>query len=125
MMNSFFDERPNIKFEGCETSNPMAFRYYDAKEEILGRTMEDHLRFAVCYWHSFCWPGNDPFGGQTFERPWFSDMTGDDQMQLAKLKADIAFEMFSILTVPFYCFHDFDIRPEGQNFSETTRNLEE
>jgi xylose isomerase len=82
--------------------------------------MEDHLRFAVAYWHSFAWPGGDPFGGQTFERPWFGDTVA-----LAKLKADVAFEMFDILQAPFFCFHDADVRPEGADFAENTRNLEE
>jgi xylose isomerase len=86
----------------------------------MGKRMEDHLRFAVAYWHSFAWPGGDPFGGQTFERPWFGD-----SMALAKLKADVAFEMFDILGVPFYAFHDADARPEGETFAESLRNLEE
>ena len=68
--------------------------------------MEDHLRFAACYWHNFVWPGTDPFGGDTFERPWFGN-----NMKQAKLKADIAFEMFSILNIPYFCFHDHDVRP--------------
>ena len=87
---------------------------------VLGKRLEDHLRFAVAYWHSFVWPGGDPFGGQTFERPWFGET-----MDKAKLKADVAFEMFSLLGAPFYCFHDADVRPEGANFAENTRNLDE
>jgi xylose isomerase len=87
---------------------------------VMGKPMKDHLRFAAAYWHSFAWPGGDPFGGQTFDRPWFGDT-----MELAKLKADVAFEMFQILGVPYYCFHDADVRPEGANFAENTRNLEE
>jgi len=82
--------------------------------------MEDHLRFAVAYWHSFAWPGGDPFGGQTFDRPWFGDT-----MDLAKLKADVAFEMFDLLNAPFFCWHDADIRPEGDTFAESLRNFEE
>jgi xylose isomerase len=74
----------------------------------------------VAWWHSFAWPGGDPFGGQTFERPWFGDT-----LALAKVKADVAFEMFDILQAPFFCFHDADIRPEGADFAENTRNLEE
>ena len=87
---------------------------------ILGKRMEDHLRFAVAYWHSFAWPGGDPFGGQTFDRPWFGDT-----MALAKMKADVAFEMFDILGAPFYCFHDADMRPEGATFAESLKNLNE
>jgi len=82
--------------------------------------MKDHLRFAVAYWHSFAWPGSDPFGGQTFERRWFGDT-----MQHARLKADVAFEMFEILGAPYFCFHDLDVRPEGESFAESLRNLDE
>ena len=119
-MNDFFKSIAPIKFEGTETTNEFAFRHYDADEVILGKRMEDHLRFAVAYWHSFAWPGGDPFGGQTFQRPWFGET-----MDMARLKADVAFEMFDILGAPFYCFHDADARPEGATFAESRRNLEE
>ena len=125
MNNNFFGEVESVNFEGADTKNPMAFRHYDPSAEIFGKSMEDQLRFAICYWHSFCWPGSDPFGGQTFERPWFTDQMQGDAMAAAKLKADVAFDMFSILNVPFYCFHDVDIRPEGKTLAENTRNLEE
>jgi xylose isomerase len=125
MTNSFFGDVQTVKYEGTDTQNSMAFRHYDPNKKIFGRTMEDHLRFAVCYWHSFGWSGSDPFGGQTFERPWFIDQMQGDAMAAAKLKADVAFDMFSILNVPFYCFHDFDVRPEGKTLMENTRNLEE
>ncbi len=82
--------------------------------------MEDHLRFAICYWHSFCWQGNDPFGGPSFERPWFADA---DPMQMAKLKADVAFELFRLTRVPFFTFHDRDVAPEGATFAESNRNF--
>jgi xylose isomerase len=91
-MTSFFASIPAIAYEGPETENEFAFRHYNPDEVILGKRMEDHLRFAIAYWHSFAWPGGDPFGGQTFDRPWFGDT-----MELAKLKADVAFEMFDIL----------------------------
>ena len=120
MATDFFDSIAPIRFEGTETDNPLAFRHYDPTEMVAGKTMAEHLRFAVAYWHSFCWPGGDPFGGQTFERPWFSDT-----MEAAKLKADAAFEMFGILGVPYFCFHDADVRPEGANFAENTSNLDE
>jgi xylose isomerase len=84
--------------------------------------MEDHLRIAVCYWHSFNWPGNDVFGTGTFDRPWL-DGTGDP-IDAAKLKMDAAFEFFSKLGVPFFCFHDVDVAPEGDTFAETSRNLD-
>lgn len=121
MTSDFFSDTSKIIYEGKESSNPLAFRHYNANEMVLGKRMEDHLRFAACYWHSFAWPGTDPFGGQTFDRPWF----GDDSLKKAKLKADIAFEMFAILGVPYFCFHDADIRPEGSTFAENTKNLEE
>ena len=119
-MTDFFKNIPAIKYEGEASTNEFAFRHYDPEEVILGKRMEDHLRFAVAYWHSFAWPGGDPFGGQTFDRPWFGDT-----MALAKLKADVAFEMFDILGTPFYAFHDADARPEGATFAESLRNLEE
>ncbi len=82
--------------------------------------MEDHLRFAVAYWHSFTWPGGDPFGGATFERPWFH---GSDELSLAKAKADVAFDLFRILGAPFFAFHDRDVAPEGATLAESNRNL--
>ncbi|MEM7302861.1 MAG: xylose isomerase [Pseudomonadota bacterium] len=120
MTTGYFGDITKIPFEGPDSTNPLAFRFYDPDEVVMGKRMEDHLRFAVAYWHSFCWPGNDPFGGQTFERPWFNETMG-----AAKQKADVAFEMFSALGVPYFCFHDADVRPEGANFAENTRNLEE
>ena len=124
MTTGFFRDATAATFEGPESSNPLAFRYYDANEVVMGKRMEDHLRFACAYWHSFCWPGGDPFGGQTFERPWFDDQMSD-AMAAAKLKADVAFEMFDLLGVPYFCFHDVDVRPEGANFAENTDNLNE
>ena len=118
-MTDFFNGIPQIKFEGPKSDNDFAFRHYDAEEVVMGKKMKDHLRFAAAYWHSFAWPGGDPFGGATFERPWFGDT-----IDAAKMKADVAFEMFQILGVPYYCFHDADMRPEGADFRENTRNLE-
>ena len=119
-MTSFFHSIPAIKYEGPETANEFAFRHYNPDEVVMGKRMEDHLRFAVAYWHSFAWPGGDPFGGQTLNRPWFGDT-----MALARMKADTAFEMFDILGAPFFCFHDADARPEGASLRESLRNLEE
>ncbi|MEL6412212.1 MAG: xylose isomerase [Pseudomonadota bacterium] len=119
-MTNYFANIPQVKYEGPESQNEFAFRHYNPDEMLGGKRMKDHLRFAVAWWHSFAWPGGDPFGGQTFERPWF----GDD-MDAAKHKADAAFEMFEKLGQPFFCFHDLDIRPEGESFAENTRNLEE
>ncbi|MBX2837495.1 MAG: xylose isomerase [Gammaproteobacteria bacterium] len=125
MSTGFFKDISSIPFEGPESSNPLAFRYYQPDQLVAGKRMEDHLRFAVCYWHNFVWPGNDPFGGLTFERPWFDEFGSGDAMSNAKLKADVAFEMFKLLGVPYFCFHDADVRPEGTNFAENTANLEE
>jgi xylose isomerase len=111
-MLDFFHGIAPIRFEGPETENDFAFRHYDPDEMVMGKRMEDHLRFSVAWWHSFAWPGGDPFGGQTFERPWFGDT-----MEAARLKADSAFEMFRILGAPFFCWHDLDIRPRGRDFA--------
>ncbi len=119
-MTDFFKNIPAITYEGPASTNEFAFRHYNPDEVVMGKRMEDHLRFAVAYWHSFAYQGHDPFGGQTLLRPWFGET-----IALAKLKADAAFEMFDILGAPFYCFHDADVRPEGATFAESTRNLEE
>ncbi len=119
-MTDFFKDIPQVTYQGPEAEGDFAYRHYNPDEMLGGTRMEDHLRFAVAWWHSFAWPGGDPFGGQTFERPWFGDT-----MDLARLKADVAFELFAILGQPYFCFHDFDIRPEGADFAESTRNLEE
>ncbi|MBI1216999.1 MAG: xylose isomerase [Rhodobacteraceae bacterium] len=118
-MTDYFKNIPAIRYEGPESANEFAFRHYNPDEVVMGKRMADHLRFAVAYWHSFAYQGGDPFGGQTFERPWFGDT-----LALAKLKADAAFEMFDIIGAPFFCFHDADVRPEGHDFAENTRNLE-
>ncbi|MGJ8584409.1 MAG: xylose isomerase [Marinosulfonomonas sp.] len=119
-MTDFFEGIPKIKYEGPESDNEFAYRHYNADEVIMGKRMEDHLRFSIAYWHSFAYEGGDPFGGRTFERPWYGST-----MDLARLKADAAFEMFDILDAPFFAFHDFDVRPEGDSFAESRRNLEE
>ena len=119
-MTDFFKGISAIGYEGPDSTNEFAFRQYNPEEMLGGKKMKDHLRFAVAYWHSFAWPGGDPFGGQTFERPWFGDT-----MEHAKIKADAAFEMFSILGAPYFCFHDADVRPEGRDFAENTSRLRE
>ncbi|MBR2573723.1 MAG: xylose isomerase [Loktanella sp.] len=119
-MTDFFKGIPAITYQGPDSDNDFAFRHYNPDEVVMGKTLQDHLRFAAAYWHSFAWPGGDPFGGQTFDRPWFGD-----SMDAARMKADAAFEMFQILNVPYFCFHDADVRPEGNSFAENTRNLEE
>ncbi len=119
-MTDFFGSLSKIKYEGPESDNPLAFHHYNPDEIVMGKSLKDHLRFAVAYWHSFAWEGGDPFGGRTFDRPWFGD-----EMAKAKLKADVAFELFDLLGAPFFCFHDADVRPEGKNFAETLSNLNE
>jgi xylose isomerase len=119
MTEPFFSITEPLKYEGPDSDNPLSFKWYDPDTVVLGKRMEDHLRFAVCYWHSFCWPGLDPFGGATIERHWFSG----DPMESAALKADVAFEMFRLLNVPFFTFHDRDIAPEGDSLRESNRNV--
>jgi xylose isomerase len=121
MSTRFFAQEKPIKFKGSKAApGELAFRYYDPKKKVLGKSMEDFFRFAVCYWHSFTWPGGDPFGGETFNRYW---MHMDDGMAAAKAKADIAFEMFRLLGVPFFTFHDRDIAPEGATLAESNKNV--
>ena len=117
-MTDFFKGIAPVKFEGADSTNPLAYRHYNKDEVVLGKTMEDHIRPGVAYWHSFAWEGGDPFGGRTFDRPWF-----DKGMDGAKLKADVAFELFDLLDMPFFCFHDADIAPEGATLAESNRNV--
>ena len=116
MTTGFFSDVAPIPFKPDAGPDELVFRHYDPNEVVGGKRMADHLRFAVCYWHNFVWPGGDPFGGQTFERPWFDEAMGgrfSDPMEAALMKADVAFEMFRRLGAPFFCFHDADVRPEG------------
>lgn len=112
-----------IAYEGPESDNPLAFRWYDADRVIAGRTMAEHLRFAVSYWHSFNWDGFDIFGTGSLDRPWL--VAGADPMAAAKQKMDVAFEFITKLGTPYYCFHDRDIAPEGATFAESCRNFDE
>ncbi|MBR1091896.1 xylose isomerase [Bradyrhizobium manausense] len=116
----FFGAADPVAYGGKDAKNPLAFRWYDKDRVVRGKRLEDHLRFAVCYWHSFCWPGGDPFGGETFLRPWHH---GSDAMAMARAKADIAFELFRLLDVPFFTFHDVDAAPEGATLAESVANL--
>ena len=110
-----------IPYEGPGSDNPLSFKAYDAGRVVGGKTMEEHLRFAVCYWHTFCADGGDPFGPGTRTHPW----RGSDPMDTARRKLDAAFEFLTKLNVPFYCFHDRDIAPEGGSVAESESNLEE
>lgn len=119
-MSQFFDQVEKIRFEGPKSTNPLAFRYYNPDEIVLGKRMEDHLRFAVAYWHTFCWPGVDMFGSSAFDRPW--QQPGDALAQ-AHNKADVAFEFFHKLGAPYYCFHDADVIPESNTVKEYLNNM--
>ncbi len=122
-MSEFFTDVSPIRYEGPDTETDLAYRVYDPDRIVLGKRMEDQLRIAVAYWHSFAWPGSDVFGAGTFDRPW-SD-AGRDPMEAAKQKADVAFEFFTKLGTPFFCFHDADLAPAGETFAESKRNLGE
>ncbi|CDQ38502.1 MULTISPECIES: xylose isomerase [Virgibacillus] len=116
----YFNNVPKIKYEGASSTNAYAFKFYNPDEKIGGKTMEEILRYAVAYWHTFTMDGSDPFGAGTMVRPW-DKYTG---MDLAKARLDAAFELFEKLDVPFFCFHDVDIAPEGRNLKETNQNLD-
>lgn len=88
-MQAYFDQLDRVRFEGTKSTNPLAFRHYNPDEKVLGKRMEDHLRFAACYWHTFCWNGADMFGMGAFDRPW---QQPGEALALAKRKADVAFE---------------------------------
>jgi len=119
-MTDYFKNIDVIKFEGPDSDNPLSFRFYDENKIIFGKSMKDNLRFATCYWHTFTWPGLDPFGGPTLERPW---MKAGDPLKMAELKLNEAFDFFSKIKTPFFCFHDRDISPEGQTYKETQKNF--
>ncbi|HEV7292220.1 MAG TPA: xylose isomerase [Devosia sp.] len=117
-MTDFFKGISQVKFEGPQSANPLAYRHYNKDEIVAGKRMEDHIRPAIAYWHTFAAEGGDPFGGRTFDRPWY-----DKGMEGARLKADVAFEFFDLLDVPFFCFHDVDIAPEGETLAESNKNV--
>jgi xylose isomerase len=126
-MSEFFtDVVEPIRFKGPDSDDPLSFRWYDPERVVAGRPMRDHLRFAVCYWHSFTWDGFDIFGAGTMDRPWHPSVSpSSDPMDAATAKMDAAFEFFAKLGVPFYCFHDRDIAPEGASFKESCARLDE
>jgi xylose isomerase len=120
MATGFFGDIAPVRFEGPKSDNPLAYRHYEAEKVVFGKTIAEHLRPAVCYWHNFAWPGSDMFGAPTFDRPWFGET-----MKAARLKADVAFEMFALLGAPFFTFHDRDVVPEGASLPEFGANLAE
>ena len=121
-MSEYFNNVSKIKFEGAGSDNPMSFKYYNPDEVIGGKSMQAHLRFAVAYWHTFQGTGGDPFGPGTALRPWDAI---SNPMDLAKAKVEANFEFCEKLGVPFFCFHDRDIAPEGATLRESNRNLDE
>jgi xylose isomerase len=121
MSKEFFGEVGKIAYEGPDSDNPLAFRFYQPDLPILGKPMVEHLRWAVCYWHSFCATGRDVFGEDTLNHGWMGD---GDPMEMALAKADAAFEFFDKMGAPFFCFHDRDVAPEGKTLSESNGNLD-
>ena len=117
----FFKGIGDIQFEGPESQNPFAYKYYDADQTVLGKSMKDHFKFAVAYWHSFCNTGGDPFGPGTKVFPWD---TKSDAVERAKDKMDAAFEFISKLGLEYFCFHDVDVVDEGETLAETERRLQ-
>jgi xylose isomerase len=116
-----FPDIDRIQYEGPESRNPLAFRYYDENRIVEGKTMREHLRFSVVYWHTFRNPLSDPFGAGTAVRPWED---GTDSVENAKNRVRVAFEFMDKLGVPFYAFHDRDVAPEGATLAETNKNLD-
>ena len=119
-MTEYFAGLGKIKFEGSNTKDPLAFRFYDENKTIAGKTLKDHLRFAMAYWHTMCGTGGDPFGPGTKLFPW---NMGKDFGTRAKAKMDAAFEFMSKIGITFYCFHDFDLVEEGDSIAESERRL--
>jgi xylose isomerase len=120
-MAEYFQGIELIKYEGSDTRNPLAFKHYNPDEVVLGKTMAEHLRFAVCYWHTFKNLGADQFGGNTIIRNYNAS---SDAMETANMTMDAAFEFFTKLGVNFWCFHDRDIAPEADSLSETNKRLD-
>jgi xylose isomerase len=120
-MAEFFPGIGKIQFEGPETKNYLAFKYYDANRKVMGKTMAEWCKFSIAYWHSFRGAGSDPFGPGTIKRPWED---GTDSVDNAKRRMDAAFEFFQKLGTPYWCFHDRDIAPEGKSLTESHKNLD-
>ncbi len=119
-MTKFYSITDPIKYEGPDSKNALAYRWYNPKQKVLGKSMAEHLRFAVCYWHTLCWPGTDPFGAETFNRQWHHMA---DSMAAAAMKADMMFETLRLLGVDYFTFHDLDIAPEGKSLKEFNSNV--
>ncbi len=119
-MSDFFTNIAHIKYEGPDSENPLAYRYYNPDRVILGKTMAEHLRLAVCCWHTFCWQGNDGFGEGAFNRAW---LKSTDPHERAKMRVDAVFEFISKLNLPFFTFHDRDVAPEGDSLKKSIDNF--
>jgi xylose isomerase len=117
---TYFPFVEKIQFEGKESRNPFAFKFYNENQIVAGKTMKDHFKFAVAYWHTLCNTGGDPFGPGTKNFPW---AVASDPMQAAKDKMDAAFEFISKIGIPYYCFHDYDIAPEADTLAQSEKNL--
>ncbi len=117
---AYFPEIEKIQYEGVESKNPFAFRHYNPEEVIEGKTMKEHLRFAIAYWHTMTQDGSDPFGNPTNQRPWF----GATPLETAKNRVEAFFEILVKLDAPYFCFHDIDIAPEGDTLEEFFSNLD-
>jgi len=116
----YFKGIGQIRFEGADSDNPFAFKYYDAQRKIGKKTMQDHFRFAIAYWHTFCGTGGDPFGAPTKNFPW---LRSSEPVQRAKDKMDAAFEFITKIGAPFYCFHDYDVVDEASTLKESESRL--
>jgi len=121
-MREYFPNVSKINYEGATSTNPFAFKYYNPDEVIDGKTMKEHLKFTLSYWHTLCGGGSDPFGAATMERPWLAIT---DTMELAKAKMDACFEIMDKLDIDYFAFHDRDIAPEGKTLAETNAILDE
>lgn len=121
-MNEYFPGINKIQYEGPDSDNPLAFTHYDENKVVAGMTMKDHFRFAVAYWHSFCNENGDPFGTGTRDFPWNKSL---DPLENAKFRLEAAFELITKLGVPYYCFHDRDLAPEGKTVTESENNISE
>jgi len=120
-MSAAFPKISKIKYEGPKSKNPLAFKYYNAAEKVEGKTMREHLRFAVVYWHTFRGTGSDPFGAGTMVRPWDD---GSNSVANAQNRVRAAFEFIEKLDAPYYCWHDRDVAPEGKTLAESNANFD-
>lgn len=120
---AYFNQVEKIKFEGPTSRNPLAFKYYNAEQIVMGKTMKEHLRFSMSYWHTLCGEGSDPFGAGTVDRPWDDENT--NPVERAKARVKVAFEFMEKMGLEYFCFHDRDIAPEGKDLKETNEILDQ